>query len=756
MKRQHLKLAFVSKLWQSVRRPRSLAAALRRERASAESLEARLCLSAVPFLPREFYPLNVTPRLLATGDFNGDGRPDVAAPIPSQNIVTILINQGTGTFVRAPFIPFTTPRAVATADFNGDGNVDLAVSGTDANGNNVVAVYFGNGNGTFSNTPVRYGLASSGIALSARDVNGDGIPDLVATTGRRLGIFINNGDGTFASPVYYNVGGNNQMADEPSFLQVADFNGDGLPDIATSLENSGSIGILLNNPAAPGTFGTAAVYHVPGNPLAMTSGDFNNDGRTDLAVISSGFQIRGISILLGNGDGTFGPAVTYNGPYFADAVAAADFSGDGNQDLVVGSFDGPLEFFAGNGDGTFAAPVNIPGALYVQDVQVTDLNGDGLPDLVVPSAGVKTYLNSGGISQGITSGATQQTIGAGAPRSYTFFATDGTRTTISLQGPGTATLDFSSSQLITLPTAPTGTPVPGRQLSAITTDGTTLASNLLISTSLRSQVVFAGSITTDAPIGVISAPTTNLTGPLSLPQGARQINLLSANGGSITIGDGGNGPVSLLLGQVSNETISSAVPISQLSVRQDAGMTLTAPSVGAFTVGRTLHDSTLTLTTPWAANVLDLANLNAMRGINNVVLASAGNIGAIAALEMTNDSIFAGVGPLAAGQVFPTAADFIATASIGSVRLGVPVLAPSMVNSVIAASTEGALTLGSIQTSNGGIPFGLAAHSIRTVSGTDRTHGQSFVLSNLNSPAAVTGQVAAKRLNLLDFMIQIV
>ena len=213
--------------------------------------------------------------------------------------------------------------------------------------------------------------------MATADLNHDGFTDLVVTTANRIAVLMNNGNGTFAPTVYYNTGGDPTMSDQPSTVTIGDFNNDGLPDIATALQASGRIGIILNNPNDPGTFGPPTTYVVPGNPLALTTGDFNHDGNTDIAVVSSGFQIRGIDILLGNGNGTFGPAVTYNGPYFADAVATGDFTGDGNQDLIVGSFDGPLEFFKGNGDGTFATPVNIPGAFFVQDIQVADMNGDG-------------------------------------------------------------------------------------------------------------------------------------------------------------------------------------------------------------------------------------------------------------------------------------------------------------------------------------------------------------------------------------------
>jgi len=707
-----------------------------------------------PFLPHEFYPVDFTPRLIATGDLNGDGLPDIVAPISDENVVVALMNNGDGSFSpRRTFVRFQTPRAVALADFNGDGKDDLAVSGTDADGANVVSIYLGNGDGTFNQTPTRYGLASAGLAITAVDVNGDGFPDLIVTTGRRLAVLINNGNGTFQKAVYYNVGGPNNISDQPSSVAVGDFNHDGLPDIVTCLTATGTVSVLMNDPANPGTFLPPAIYTVPGNPLAVTTGDFNGDGNLDLAIVGSGFKVRGINVLMGNGDGTFGPAVTYPGPYFADAIAAGTFTNSGHEDLVVGSFDGPLEYFQGNGDGTFATPVNIPGALYVQDIQVADFTGDGLSDLAVPSGGIKVYINRGSVTPAAPSGPTQVTIGAGAGGSSSFYSIDGTRATVAIQGPGSATLDFSGSATISIPSGSTFAQVTGEQLAGITLTGTSGATTLSITTLYRSQTLAVPSISADSVLGVINAPTTNLTGDVSLPAGIRQMNVASANNGTISLG--GGPPAALVLGQTDHETIDSSSSIGQIRVSQDAGITLTAPSLASLYVGGSLHDSTLTLTAAYAAGVLDLGSANLVRGMSNVIIASAGNIGMIAALEMSNDAIDAGVGPLAAGQVFPGLGDFVATASIRGVRLQQPLLAKSFTSSFIAAYQINSLALGAIQTSDSGAPFGVASHAIATLSGSVPP-AQSFLLRNLTSPATVAAQVSAMRLNLGDFAVEIV
>lgn len=729
------------------RKPSRLAACI-------EPLEDRLLFTTQPFLPREFYQVDFTPRVLATGDVNGDGLPDIVAPMPEENVVVALMNNGDGTFSpRRTFVRFQTPRAVALADFNGDGKEDLAVSGTDVDGANVVSIYFGNGDGTFNQTPQSYGIASAGLAISATDLNGDGFPDLVVTTGRRLTVLINNGDGTFQKAVYYNVGGTNNISDQPSSVAVGDFNHDGLPDIATCLVATGTISILMNNPSDAGTFLPPQLYTVPGNPLAITTGDFNGDGNLDLAIIGSGFKIRGISILAGNGDGTFGPAVTYPGPYFADAISAGTFTSSGNEDLIVGSFDGPLEYFQGNGNGTFATPVNIPGAYFVQDVQVADFNGDGLSDIVVPSGGIKAYINGGAGGLATPTGPTQQTIGAGAGNSYSFYATDGTRVTVSIHGPGNATIDFSGSSTISIPSGSNFANITAEDLSGISLSGTSSATTLSISTQFRSETLAVPSLSADSALGAINATTTNLTGDVTLPGGIRQMTVGSANNGTITIG--GGAPPALIIGQIDHETIDSTVAIGRIHVGKDAGIVLSAPSLANLYVGGTFHDSTLTLTAGYAAGAIDLSSVDVIGVMSNVVISSTGNIGGIAALEMSNDSIEAGVGTLAAGQVFPGLNDFVATASIRSVRLGEPLLSKSFIDSFIEAYQIKSLALGAINILNNGSPFGVASHDITSLTGSV-SPGQLFSLRNLTSEPAVASQIAAKHLTLGDFAIQIV
>lgn len=716
-----------------------------------ESLEPRICLSAATFLPVTVYHTEPNPRDTAVADFNGDGHPDIAAAIPVNDLVAVLLNNGDGTFARPRYLHIGFPRSVAAGDFSHDGHADLAVTTND--GTNVaVDVFKGNGDGTFALPPQRYHLPGGGQSILAADLTGSGFLDLIVATHARVAVLMNLGNGTFAKPVFYASGN-----DSPTQLAIGDFNHDGLPDIAVARGSTGMVSILLNNKNAPGTFGAPSFFPAGGNPLSLTVGDFNHDGNLDLAVVSSGFQVNSVQVLLGNGDGTFRPRATYGGPNFADAIAAADFSGNGNLDLAVGNFTGPLRLYPGNGDGTFATPVVVPGGPWTEFLSTADLNGDGKPDLIAtPNGGVRVILNAGGVvAPPPAGGASDQTIGGGGPHSIQFFAPDGTKAQVSLKGPGAATLHFSSTSMIQIPFGRGTRQVEALQLSSIVATGTTAATTLSISTSGGANSLAFGPITTDGALAALDAPSTNLTGNLSIPGGVRQVSLLSANNGSISLG-GGASPV-ISLGQTNNETITSGAPISSMRVALDMDVTMTATAIGTLTVGRSLHDSTLTLTGGFSPAALDLGALSAARGITNVTIRSSGNIGSVVALNLINSDIYAGVGPLAAGQTLPSApSDFIAPAMIRSATLGSGSRVPSFANSVIAAAMEGNLNLGTIQTANGGVPFGVAAHQILALAGTDLASRRSFRLVRVASTSAATAALAARGINPQDFVVRIV
>jgi sugar lactone lactonase YvrE len=329
---------------------------------------------ALGWLGSQVVPASQDSELLAVGDFNGDGIPDLAVADANNDTVTILQGSADGTFkVVSSATTGGTPMAIVAADFNGDGKTDLAV----ANSGGTVTVLLGHGDGTFTGSVVNLASGSFLVAAAVGDFNGDGIPDLaVANDGGNsstITILLGNGDGTFtqaANPV---------TAAGPECMVVGDFNGDGKADLAIAngnLEYPGTLTILLGN--GDGTFKPGASPAAGGVSGSIAVADFNHDGKIDLAVINAdNFQV---AILLGNGDGTFQtPAFLATGtlPY---ALAVGDFNGDGITDLAIANGYSAASILLGKGDGTFTSetgPTN--GSV---SLAAADFNGDGLTDLV--------------------------------------------------------------------------------------------------------------------------------------------------------------------------------------------------------------------------------------------------------------------------------------------------------------------------------------------------------------------------------------
>jgi hypothetical protein len=217
------------------------------------------------------------------------------------------------------------------------------------------------------------------------DFNGDGIPD-VATPNAVFGdstmaVFLGKGDGTFQPPTSYPAG---YFA---SGLVCGDFNNDGVPDLLV-MNQDATLDLYLGN--GDGTFQPELVVSgIGGLPVAIVTGDYNHDGFLDFATID--YFGNDALISLGNGDGTFQPPVSYaagNGPY---SLASADFNGDGNTDLaVINNSDNTVGVLLGNGDGTFQRQQIYPVGFSPQYVTTGDLNLDGKQDMVVANYGDKT------------------------------------------------------------------------------------------------------------------------------------------------------------------------------------------------------------------------------------------------------------------------------------------------------------------------------------------------------------------------------
>ncbi len=273
------------------------------------------------------------------------------------------------------------PRSMAVGDFNGDGKPDLIVS--NSNGGSV-SVLLGNGDGSFQ-APMNSSLGITPGALAVGDFNGDGKADVaVANSGTNvIRIILGNGDGTFQTGVSVTTSSSNSVV--ALALTVGDFNGDGKPDFASgnSVSNSSALSVLLGN--GDGTFQAAVNYAAPGYASSVAVGDFNGDNKPDLAFATPG--AASVGILLGNGDGTFQAALNYNAGPYPQVLAVGDFDGDGILDLVSPQYYyTSVVALLGNGNGTFQPALTSPGVPYAQGLAVGDFNGDGNLDLATNSS----------------------------------------------------------------------------------------------------------------------------------------------------------------------------------------------------------------------------------------------------------------------------------------------------------------------------------------------------------------------------------
>jgi hypothetical protein len=518
---------------------------------------------------------------VAVADVNGDGKLDILVAsafggVNGDGAAAVLIGNGDGTFQPAVYYDAGGPwtYSIALGDFNGDGKLDLAVadcSPETGSSCGLFGILLGNGDGTFQ--PVKtYNSGGVGAwSLTVADLNGDGKADIVianlcadqACSGNGVvAVLLGNGDGTFQAPKTFGSGGRTLVP------VVADVNGDGKPDIVIANgEGAVGVGVLLGN--GDGTFQSVLTYGVGEKFVSgLAIADVNADGKLDVVVsdCSSGQYTcavnASVGVLLGNGDGTYQTAVTYDsGGLSSIGIALADVNGDNRPDILVAN----------------CAPVMVPCNGSQNGVVGVLLNATGTPT----TTALVSSLNPSVMGQALTFTATVSS-GAGAPPSgetITFKSGSVVLGTASLSGGMAALTTSSLAAGIYTVTASypgdakfSGSTSPGfRQVVNSTTKSataTTLVSSLNPSTygqkvAWMAQVTSSGSV---PPAGrvkftwgtyTLGTVTLNSSGVATLTKSNLNADSYPLN--ASYLGDANNlGSTSPVINQVVTEATSSA------------------------------------------------------------------------------------------------------------------------------------------------------------------------------------------------------
>lgn len=394
--------------------------------------------ASVSFRTPVNYTIGTNPSSVAVGDFNGDGQADLAvvnAGDPTKNDpggVSILLGNGDGTFKSTiNFSVGNNPRLVAVGDFDGDGKDDLAVlrpgvAGGSDKGD--VTIFLSNADGTFRKGQ-QITTFNNPAAIVTADFNSDGALDVAVSDGNSISVLLGKGDGTLSASTIYLPAMDKLGENSPAQLFVFDFDHDGKKDLEFTVDLASNViphtlEVLIGNgdgtfrpPSIVSTFG---IFESP-----EFSADFNRDGNVDVIVYTNTVvHPPGEFLLLSNGDGTFSDPPGTN-VLFPGADTVGDFDGDGNADLAGPANNGKLALaiVTGNGDGSFQQPVTFP-ANATSVALVADLNNDKAPDVVTIDglAGtnlISVMLNAGTDFSLSASPLSSSSIGGGQSASST-------------------------------------------------------------------------------------------------------------------------------------------------------------------------------------------------------------------------------------------------------------------------------------------------------------------------------------------------
>ncbi|MFO0620091.1 MAG: FG-GAP-like repeat-containing protein [Polyangia bacterium] len=321
-----------------------------------------------------------TVRMLRSADFNQDGRPDLAQSADAATPVAIFLGQQDGTLRQIAPIAFSArPISMAVGDVNNDGKPDVVV--TESGPQPVVEVALGTGDGTFTvvgslQVPVTVG----GLALL--DVNSDKNADLVLGNGANLSVYPSLGTGMFGTPKQFPH--TLQLLDASSQITTGDMNGDGRSDIILTSGKDTRLGVFLNQ--GNGSLGSSFYSISQRSLLTPVAADLNHDGLLD--VVSSVSGATELQLFWGDGTGNTVAGQRFDSFSSDECCGVADLNGDGTNDIVALDYNAAAERFevhAGDGGGVFTRSANYPLESFAlaRSIYVGDLTADGKPDVVI-------------------------------------------------------------------------------------------------------------------------------------------------------------------------------------------------------------------------------------------------------------------------------------------------------------------------------------------------------------------------------------